>query len=1057
MNISRPFIYRRIGTCLLAIGVILIGIVAYRGLPVSAMPQVEYPTIAVSANLPGASADTMATSVATPLERMFTNIPGVAQMTSSSSLGQTQITLQFDLNRDINSAAVDVQTQINAAAGLLPKNLPNPPTYHKVDPAGVSILSLALTSPTLPLTEVDRYAETYIAQPISQLSGVGLVDYHGQLRPAVRVQIDPDKLAGLGLTLEDVRTVIGASTVNSPKGTLNGPHQAIVLNTTDQLVDAAAYRDMVLAYRNGAPIRLTDVATVKDAPEDLREAAWFQGKRAIILDVAQSPGSNVMATLQGIKDKLPALAASLPPSVHLDVVADRTQTIRASVNDVQRTLMITIALVIMVILVFLRNFWATLIPSLTIPLSLIATFAVMYVLGYSLDNLSLMGLTIAVGFVVDDAIVVIENIMRHIEEGKSPLDAALLGSREVGFTIISMTVSLIAVFIPILAMGGLIGRIFREFAVTITVALIMSGIVSLTVTPMLCAWLIRGEKVERHGRFYRWSERGFAMLADRYARLLDLALRWRRLTALSFMATVVLTLCLYVTLPKGFFPEVDTSFVLGTVRGAPDISFDAISERVKAVARIAMADPAVDTVDYWVGANPTLSDGRIILNLKPLDQRSVPADQVLARLGDKMTRIEGVTQGMQVRQDIQVGGRISIAQYQYTLQDGNIAELNQWAAILEKKFKAMPELRDVSSDKQASATSITLDIDRTTAARLGIRAQDIDNELYDAFGQRQVATIFDPLSQYYVIEEVDPRYQLNADALQHLYVRSSNTQALVPLSMLAHIRQGVAPVTIAHQGIFPAITLSFNLSPGVALGDAVTAIQGAEHISGMPASVKGSFQGTAQVFQSSLSTQPLLILAAIVTIYIVLGVLYESAIHPLTIISTLPSAGLGALLALMLSGKDLSIMGIIGILLLIGIVKKNAIMMIDFALHAQRERGMSAFDAIREASLLRFRPILMTTLAALLGAVPLAIGSGAGAELRQPLGIAIVGGLIVSQILTLFTTPVIYLWFERVRLFAARQRGRLRASVRLLRRGSRHRATPPARSKIGHFVEEETL
>ncbi|MDB5360326.1 MAG: acriflavine resistance protein [Rhodospirillales bacterium] len=1036
MSISGPFIYRRVGTCLLAIGVILIGLVAYRGLPISALPLVEYPTISVSANLPGASAQTMASSVATPLERSLSSIPGVTQMTSSSSLGVAQIVLQFDLNRNIDGAAQDVQTQINAAAGLLPKNMPNPPTYNKVNPANASIISLALTSPTLPLTELDRYAEDYIAQPISQLPGVGVVDYHGQLRPAVRVRIDPEKLAGLGLTLEDVRAVVGASTVDAPKGTLNGAHQAVVLNASDQLLDAAGYRNLVLAYRNNAPIRLVDVAEVVDAPEDVYQAAWLQGQRAIIVDVAQQPGSNVVATVQAIMDKLPALTASLPPAAELHVVGDRTQTIRASVSDVQFTMLITIALVIMVIFIFLRNFWATLIPSLTIPLSLIATFAAMYALGYSLDNLSLMGLTIAIGFVVDDAIVVIENIMRHLEEGRRPLEAALEGAREVGFTIVSMTVSLIAVFIPILLMGGLVGRLFREFAITISVALIMSGIVSLTVTPMLCAWLIRHDTKREPGRLYRWSERVFENITLGYGRLLDQALRWQKLTLLTLVATIAGTGWLFVTVPKGFFPQVDTSFVLGVARGAPDISFAAMSSRINALADVAIKDPAVSTVDYWIGPNPTISEGRILLNLKPLDQRDTPADQVLARLRRKMAAVEGITQGMQVRQDIQVGGRFSAAQYQYTLQDGDVAELYKWSSLLEAKLKALPQLRDVTSDRQASATSATLNIDRSTAGRLGISVQAIDDTLYDAFGQRQVATLFSPLNQYHVIEEVDPRYQLSTEALRHIFVRSTTSGKLVPLNLLASVQQGVSPITINHQGLFPAVTLSFNVAPGVALGDAVAAIRAVETAARMPASVTGTFQGAAQAFQDSLKTEPWLILAAIVTIYIVLGVLYESAIHPLTIISTLPSAGVGALLALMLCGQELSIMGMVGILLLIGIVKKNAIMMIDFALVAERDQGLSPYDAVRQACLLRFRPIMMTTFAALLGALPLALGHGAGAELRQPMGIAIVGGLIISQILTLFTTPVVYLWFDHLQRLLRRTGADARRSQREAPQGS---------------------
>jgi hydrophobe/amphiphile efflux-1 (HAE1) family protein len=1029
MNIVRGFTHRRIGTSLLALGVIVVGMVAYFQLPISALPLVDYPTIQIEAKLPGASAQTMASSVATPLERMLSSVSGVTQMTSSSSLGKTNIVLQFDLSRNIDGAAQDVQTQINAAGGLLPKDMPDPPTYWKVNPANASIISLALTSPTLPLTELDRYAEDFIAQPIAQLPGVGLVDYHGQVRPAVRVRIEPDRLAGLGLTLEDVRAVIGNATVDAPKGTLNGPHQAVVLNATDQLLSADAYRSLVIAYRNGAPVHLRDVGSVDDAPEDVRSAAWFQGQRAIIVDAAQQPGSNVVATIQAIKAQLPAIAATLPAAAELHIVGDRTQTIHASVRDVQFTMLVSIALVVMVIFVFLRNLWATVIPSLTIPLSLIATFAAMYALGYSLDNLSLMGLTIAVGFVVDDAIVVIENVMRHVENGRPRLEAALAGAGEVAFTIVSMTVSLIAVFIPVLLMGGLVGRLFREFAITISVAIAMSGVVSLTVTPMLCGWLIQRGAHTEPTRLYQWSERLFEAITARYARMLDAVLRHQRVTLMVMLATIGLTVWLFIQIPKGFFPQVDSGLILGTARAAPDISFDAMSGRIKALADIAMRDPDVSTVDYWIGANPTVSQGRLLINLKPLDQRSATVDQILARLRPLMAGVEGITLGMQVRQDIQVGGRSSAAQYQYTLQSSDVDELYKWSSLMEQKLGDLPQLRDVSSDRQASATSATLEIDRPTAARMGVSIRAIDETLYDAFGQRQVATLYAPLNQYHVILELASRFQMTTDALHRLYVRSATTNKLIPLDLLVRVRPGVSPITINHQGLFPAVTLSFNVGPGVTLGDAVAAVQAVEQQAAMPASVTGTFQGAAQAFQTSLRSQPWLILAAIVTIYIVLGVLYESTIHPLTIISTLPSAGVGALLGLSLTGQDLSVIGMIGILLLIGIVKKNAIMMIDFALVAKRIEGKSSFEAIRQACLLRFRPIMMTTFAALLGALPLALGHGAGAELRRPLGLAIVGGLIVSQTLTLFTTPVVYLWFDQL------QRSmRTRAGARTQRR-----------------------
>ncbi|WP_158938147.1 efflux RND transporter permease subunit [Burkholderia sp. S171] len=1016
MSLLEFFIRRRIATSFLAIAVLLVGTVAYFLLPVAPLPQVDFPTIQIVAKLPGASAETMATSVATPLERQLSLIAGITQMTSSSSLGTTSIAVQFDLSRDINGAAQDVQTAINAAGGTLPKNLPNPPTYEKVNPADFTLLSLALTSPSLTLTQLDGYAEDYLAQQISQMPGVGLVDFHGQQRPSVRIQIDPDMLAARGLTLEDVRAIVGVQTVNAPKGSLNGPDRSVVFNATDQLTSIRGYRDLVVAYKNGAPIRLRDLGTVVSAAEDTQEAAWLQHDRAIILDVHKQPGYNVVKTIANINAALPALRATLPAAAHLHVVGDRTQTINASVHDVQFTLMLTVGLVVMVIFVFLRNVWATVIPSLTIPLSLVATFAVMYLLDYSVDNLSLMGLTIAVGFVVDDAIVVIENVMRHIEEGVPRMQAALLGAREVRFTIISMTISLIAVFIPILLMGGIVGRLFREFAVTVSAAIIMSAVVSLTLTPMLCGWLIRtpGSDAGRMRKLEGWLETGFTWVERRYERGLDWVLCHQKTMLGVTVATVFATVALFVAIPKGFFPQEDSGLIQGVAQAAPDISPQLMATKMQQLGHIIEADPAVDNVYYWIGANPTVSQGRVMINLKPFGVRTASAGQVLNRLKPKLTKVVGITLGMQVRQDIQVGGRVSAAQYQYTLQAPDVVLLNHWAQVLTTRLAALPEITDVISDQQASATSATLVIDRSTASRFGITAQAIDDTLYDAFGQRQVATLFTQLNQYYVVEEVDPRFQLTIDALSRLYVRSPATGALVPLSTLAKIENNVSPISVNHQGLFPSVTISFNLASGQSLGNAVAAIRRAEIAARKPDALTTTFQGTAQAFQASLASEPYLIAAALVVVYLILGILYESAIHPLTIISTLPSAGVGALLALMLCGQDLSIMGIIGIILLIGIVKKNAIMMIDFALVAERERGMTPHDAIRQACVLRFRPIMMTTLAALFGALPLALGHGAGAELRVPLGIAIVGGLILSQMLTLFTTPVVHLWFDRL-------------------------------------------
>ncbi len=1017
MSFSKTFIDRPIATSLIMAAILLAGILAFTQLPLAALPRVDFPTVAVSAALPGADPTTMASSVAAPLERQFAQIGGLSQMTSISTLGNTAVTLQFDLDRNIDSATQDVQSAINAAAGQLPKNLPSPPTYRKTNPADSPILIIGVYSDALPIDQVDDYSDNFLVQQISQLDGVGQVLIFGEQKPAVRVQIDPAAIAAQGLSLEDVRSVLANTTTNAPKGSLNGPFLGATIDSNDQILKAKDYRKVVIAYRNGAPVHVQDVGDAIDSVENNQIAAWADKHRGIVLGVFRQPGANVIETADLVKSELPRLQLAIPRSVKVEVMQDRTLMIRASVADVEYTMMITIALVVLVIFLFLRKLWATVIPGIAVPLSLVGTFGVMYLFGYSLDNLSLMALTIAVGFVVDDAIVMIENIVRYIEKGHSAYEAAVKGAGEIGFTILSITISLIAVFIPLLLMGGIVGRLFHEFAVTISMAVIISAFVSLTLTPSMCARFLDQHEVQ-HGRFYMTLERFFEWLVNSYARLLRIVLRHQPLTLGVFFATLALTIILFAVMPKGFFPQQDTGLLYASTEAAQNISFEDMVRKQEQAAAILRADPAMATVPSAMGANGggTTNTGRMFPSLKPFSQRSASADDVINRLMPKLATLDGFKVHLQVRQDITVGGRLSRTQYQYTLQDADSDELSHWSSIMLDRLSAMPQLQDVATDEQLSGAKLMVKVDRETASRLGITPQQIDDTLYDAFGQRQVATTFTQLNQYHIVLEVDPLDQTSPDALSKIYVKSASG-AQVPLSALATFERSTSPLSISHQGQFPAVTLSFNLSQGVALGDAVSMIQKAATDAHLPRTVLRSFQGNAQAFQASLITMPYLIAAALVAVYIVLGVLYESYIHPLTILSTLPSAGVGALLMLSLFGFPLDMMGLIGIILLIGIVKKNAIMMIDFALDAERHQGLSPVDSIYQAALLRFRPIMMTTMAALFGGIPLALAQGAGSELRRPLGVAIVGGLIVSQALTLFTTPVVYLYLDRLSLW----------------------------------------
>jgi HAE1 family hydrophobic/amphiphilic exporter-1 len=1015
-GVSAPFIRYPIGTSLMMAGILFVGLVAYPLLPVAPLPQVDFPTIQITATLPGASPETMASSVAQPLERQFAQIPGIAQMTSTSYLGTAAVTIQFDLNRSIDGAANDVQGGINAASGQLPKNLPSPPTYRKVNPADSPILLLSASSDSLPLTTVSDAVDAQLAQQISQISGVAQVTIGGQQKPSIRVQVDPAKLVAKGLSLEDVRNQIAITTVDSPKGNIDGDTRAYTIYANDQMLDSKDWNDVIVAYRNGGPLRIRDIGQAVTGPEDAKQAAWANGKRGVFLVVYKQPGANVIDTVDKIKSLLPRLVAAIPPSIKIELISDRTQTIRAAVEDVQYTLLITIALVVMVIFVFLRSFWATVIPTITVPLALLGACALMWVFGYTLDNLSLMALTIAVGFVVDDAIVMLENITRYIEQGEKPLAAAYKGSSEIGFTIMSISISLVAVLIPLLLMGGIIGRLFREFAVTLAMTIFVSMVVSLTLTPMMASRFLRSHHDTQHGRFYQWSERAFDALLHAYERGLDLAMRWRLTTLAIFFAGLGLSVYLFVIIPKGFFPQQDVGLISATSEASQDISFAAMKDRQEALGKIILADPDVATSAMNIGgAGRAGNNGNMFITLKPRNERTANAQQIIARLRPKLEKVEGARLYMQAAQDVRLGGRPTRTQFEFTLQDANLDELSEWAPKILAKMQTLPELRDVATDQQSQGTTLQLNINRDTASRYGIQPQLIDDTLYDAFGQRQVTQYFTQLNSYHVILEILPELQGNLDTLNKLYIKSPLTNEQVPLATFATWTSvPVRSLSISHQGQFPAITISFNLAQNAALGQATDAISKAMADIGAPATLNSSFQGTAQAFQQSLSTVPLLILAALVVVYLILGILYESYIHPLTILSTLPSAGVGALAILMLFGYDFSLIALIGIILLIGIVKKNGIMMVDFAISAERDEHLSPEASIRKAAILRFRPIMMTTMAAMLGGVPLMLGTGTGSEIRQPLGYAMVGGLIVSQALTLFTTPVIYLYLDRL-------------------------------------------